>query len=155
MSSASVQTVDRGPRTVARSVVIDAPAEAVFALVADPHHHHDIDGSGTVQPQISGPDRLSDGAKFSVHMKYGPLPYKITSTTTAYVDDELIEWRHPFGHRWRWEFRAIDEAHTEVTEVWDYAPSKAAKLFEVARFPAKNAAGIEATLVGLAARFGN
>jgi hypothetical protein len=128
MSSANVQTVDRGPRTVARSVVIDAPAQGVFALVADPHRHHDIDGSGTVQPQISGPNRLSDGAKFSVHMKYGPLPYKITSTTTA---------------------------HTEVTEVWDYSPSKAARVFELTGYPAKNAAGIEATLAGLAARFAN
>jgi uncharacterized protein YndB with AHSA1/START domain len=151
--TAPVQTVDRGPRAIARKVTIDAPVAQVFALVADPHRHHEIDGSGTVQDEITGPDRLSPGAKFTAHMKYGVVPYKITSTTTAFADNELVEWQHPLGHRWRWEFRAIDDTHTEVTEVWDYHENKRAKMLELIKYPKKNAAGIESTLSGLAARF--
>ena len=33
--------------------------------------------------------------------------------------DELIEWRHPVGHHWRWEFAAITPTITCVTETFD------------------------------------
>ena len=138
---------------MARSVVIGAPAAALFDLVADPHLHHQIDGSGTVQAKVSGPQRLSLGATFTVKMSYGKVPYTITSTTTEFVDNKLIEWQHPMKHRWRWKFRAIDADHTEVTEVWDYHENKAAKILELMHFPQRNAASIEATLAGLAARY--
>lgn len=153
MSNRDVQTVDRGPRQVARRVIVEAPASQLFDLLADPHRHHEVDGSGTVQAKVSGPHRLSPGATFSVGMTFKVVPYRITSTTTAFVPDELIEWQHPLKHRWRWEFQAIDADRTEVTEVWDYRENKAAKMLELMRYPKLNAAGIDATLSGLATRY--
>ncbi|GAB2937445.1 hypothetical protein GCM10027047_37530 [Rhodococcus aerolatus] len=154
MSGPEVSPLDAGPRKVARQTTVAAPVGEVFALVADPHRHHEIDGSGTVRDTVSGPERLSSGATFSVGMKQYGVPYKITSRVTAFEDDRLVEWQHPMGHKWRWEFAGTDAGHTQVTETFDYSTAKAPKMLELLGQPAKNAGGIEETLRGLARRFG-
>lgn len=154
MSDSKVIAVDMGPRQVARRVVVDAPATELFALVANPKRHCELDGSGTVKQAVSGPERLSAGARFSVAMRMYGAPYRITSTVTEFTEDKVIEWRHPFGHRWRWEFDEQSPGHTQVTEVWNYTTAKAPKVFELAGFPKKNAQGITDTLAGLARRYG-
>lgn len=151
--SAEVSSLDAGRRKVALQTVVPAPVGEVFALVADPHRHHEIDGSGTVRDTVTGPDRLSDGASFSVGMKQYGVPYKITSTVTAFEDGRLIEWRHPMGHRWRWEFAETAPGSTQVTETFDYSTAKAPKLLELFGQPGKNSEGIRATLRGLVTRF--
>jgi hypothetical protein len=101
--------------------------------------------------------RLVPGAKFSTKMRMFGVPYRITSTVTAIRPDELIEWRHPVGHRWRWEFTALTPTLTRVTETFDYrdaGPIKD-KLRSYPRmgFVKSNAAGIEATLTQLCERY--
>jgi hypothetical protein len=154
MWNTAVTTVDSGARPVSRRVMVPAPAGEVFALVADPHRHPELDGSGTVRDiPVTGPDRLSQGAKFSVGMKQYGFPYKITSTVTAFEDGRLIEWQHPLGHRWRWEFAETEPGTTQVTETFDYTTARAGKLLELFRQPTKNGVGITKTLEALAARF--
>ncbi len=147
-----VRKVDTGTRTVTRQVVVNAPAEALFAMLADPGRHGEVDGSGTVLSGVRGPDRLSEGAEFSVAMKMYGVPYRITSRVTAFEDGRLIEWRHPMGHLWRWTFEE-HEGRTTVTETFDYTGSRAPKVLELLRMPALNAKGIKATLTGLRERF--
>jgi len=126
----------------------------VFALAADPHRHAELDGSGTVRDTpVKGPHQLEVGTKFSVGMKQYGLPYKITSTVTGYEKDRLVEWQHPGGHKWRWEFEETAPGSTQVTEPFDYSTSKAPKVLELLGQPGKNATGITNTLKGLAARF--
>ena len=150
----TVITVDAGPRRVARQVLVRAPAAEVFALVANPHRHPELDGSGTVRPDpVSGPAMLSAGARFTVGMKQYGVPYKITSTVTAFEADHLIEWQHPLGHRWRWELDETKPGTTQITETFDYSTAKAPKLLELFGQPAKNVIGITKTLEALAARF--
>ena len=154
MTNSTVTTVDSGARKVTRRVVVQAPAATVFALVADPHRHPELDGSGTVRDiPVEGPHRLSPGATFSVGMKQLGVPYKITSTVTAYEEDRLIEWQHPLGHKWRWEFAETAPGTTQVTETFDYTTAKAPGILELTGHPAKNGRGITATLEALAARF--
>ncbi|MFB9745448.1 hypothetical protein ACFFOU_30410 [Pseudonocardia sulfidoxydans] len=45
-------------RTVTASTVVAAPPATVFALLADPHRHHEFDGSGSVRAAVTGPHRL-------------------------------------------------------------------------------------------------
>ena len=144
----TVSSVDAGPRRVSRTVEVEAPAAELFALVADPRRHGELDGSGTVGETVGGPGRLTDDAKFSVRMKQYGVPYRITSRVTELTDDRVVEWRHPFGHRWRWEFTPVSDTSTRVTETFDYSavPSVQAKAFELFKVPAQNATGIEATL---------
>src|ERR1700761_1695654 len=155
MSTPSVSTVDAGPRKVARRVSVPAPAADVFALVADPHRHPELDGSGTVRhAPVTGPHQLSTGARFTVAMKQYGVPYKITSTVTAFEPDRLVEWQHPLGHRRRWEVAEIAPGTTEITETFDYSTAKAPRMLEIVGQPAKNAVGITNTLKALATRFG-
>ncbi|MDF2825827.1 MAG: dimethyladenosine transferase, partial [Mycobacterium sp.] len=48
MNPDTVQFVDAGPHQVSRSIDVDAPAAELFAMLSDPRHHHEVDGSGTV-----------------------------------------------------------------------------------------------------------
>ncbi len=154
MSTASVTEVDTGARRVSRRVVVSAPAAEIFALLADPHRHPELDGSGTVRDTpVTGPARLSQGARFGVGMKQYGVPYKITSTVTAFTDDALVEWQHPLGHRWRWELQETEPGATQVTETFDYHDAKAPKVLELLGQPAKNAEGITSTLRALVDRF--
>ena len=151
----TVEQVEQGPRRVARTVEVPASADDVFALVADPHRHGELDGSGTVRDTVSGPQRLSQGAQFSVAMKQFGIPYRITSTVTRFEDGRLVEWSSPAGHRWRWELTPLTLTSTRVTETFDYStvPAMQGKVFELLGFPRQNAAGIEATLRQLASRY--
>ena len=154
MTDSAVTKVDGGARRVTRRVSVRASSADVFALLADPHRHPELDGSGTVRDiPVTGPERLSDGAKFRVGMKQYGVPYKITSTVTAFEADHLIEWQHPLGHRWRWELDETKPGTTQITETFDYSTAKAPKLLELFGQPAKNGIGITKTLEGLAARF--
>lgn len=153
----TVTVVDAGPKQVSRSVEVSAPASELFAIVADPRRHRELDGSGTVRDNIRGPERLSPGARFSTKMAMFGMPYRITSTVTAYEPDQLIEWRHPLGHSWRWEFAAVTPTSTRVTETFDYrdtGPVKdLLKYYDLTGFAKRNAAGIEATLGRLHDRY--
>ena len=58
---AEILKLDSPKKTAAR-IVIDAPAQQIFDLIADPRCHPLFDGSGTLQGSISGPERLYLGA---------------------------------------------------------------------------------------------
>jgi uncharacterized protein YndB with AHSA1/START domain len=153
----TVTIVDRGPRQVTRRVEVAAPAAELYALAADPRRHPELDGSGTVRDNIEMPAELVVGSKFSTKMKMYGLPYRITSTVTELKPNEVVEWRHPLGHRWRWEFEKLSPALTQVTETFDYRNAGALKnklkYYERMGFRKANAAGIEATLANLRDRY--
>jgi hypothetical protein len=150
-----VFVVDAGPRRVVRRVLVKASAAEIFALVVDPHRHPELDGSGTVRDiPIKGPHHLAAGDEFTVGMRQWGVPYKITSTVTEVVDDRVVEWQHPMGHRWRWSLKEAAPGATEVTETFDYSIHKAPRLLEFFGMHTQNADGITATLERLAARFG-
>ena len=153
----TVRNVDGGPLQVSRSVDIAAPAHELFAIVADPRRHHEIDGSGTVRDNIRAPERLEIGSRFTTKMRMYGFPYRLTSTVTALTPDQLIEWRHPFGHRWRWELHATSPTSTRVTETFDFRDAGAlknrVKYYQATGFAKRNAAGIEGTLRRLRDRY--
>ncbi len=107
--------------------VIQAPASAIFDIIADPARHPQIDGSGTVlQPRPGAPARLSRGASFGMDMKRG-VPYKMISTVTEFDDGRLIAWAPKpasgrgarlVGRVWRFELEPVDGG-TRVRETWD------------------------------------
>jgi uncharacterized protein YndB with AHSA1/START domain len=153
----TVSTVDAGPTQVSRSVEVNAPAAELFEIVANPRRHHEVDGSGTVGDNIKAPSELVPGARFSTKMKMFGVPYRITSVVTALKPNELIEWRHPVGHHWRWEFTALTPTTTKVTETFDYTDAGAIKerlkYYRRMGFAKSNAKGIEASLTRLRDRY--
>lgn len=153
----TVTVVDAGPRRVSRSIEVGAPASELFAIVADPRRHSELDGSGTVADNVSAPAELAAGSKFSTKMRMFGVPYRITSTVTAFTPDSVIEWRHPLGHRWRWQFEQVDPRRTRVTETFDFHTTgtlkDTLKYYERLGFVKANTKGIEATLLKLRNRY--
>ncbi len=138
-------------RSVSRSAVVPAPPEEVFALLADPRRHAEVDGSGTVRSALRAPERLSLGARFGMRMRLG-VPYAITSEVVEFEEDRRIAWRHLGHHVWRYELEEVDGG-TRVTETFDWGPARAPRVLELLGYPARNARSIEQTLERLVARF--
>ena len=106
------------PRTTAARIVISAPAQQIFDLIADPRCHALFDGSGTVQGSISGPERLHLGAKFGMAMKI-KVPYRITNTVVAFEEGKKISWCHLMKWTWSYELEDLGNGGTQVTEIFD------------------------------------
>ncbi|CAB4607449.1 unannotated protein [freshwater metagenome] len=106
------------PRTTAARIVIDAPAQQIFDLIADARSHPLFDGSGTLQGSISGPVRLHLGAKFGMAMKI-KVPYRITNTVVAFEEGKKISWCHLMKWTWSYELEDLGNGSTQVTEIFD------------------------------------
>ena len=133
---------------VSESRVMSADARTIFDIVADPAMHPVMDGSGSVRAvQGSAPARLSLGATFGMDMKLGAA-YKITNEVVEFEEGHRIGWRHFNGHVWRYLFEPVDGG-TRVTEQWDARQVWNKLALRIARFPARNRAGIVATLENL------
>jgi uncharacterized protein YndB with AHSA1/START domain len=134
---------------VSETVTIPADAQRLFDIVADPAQHPVIDGSGSVRAARSGnPARLALGATFGMDMKLG-TSYKITNTVVEFEEGRRLAWRHFNGHIWRYVFEPV-EGGTRVTEEWDARKVWNKLGLRLMGFPARNRAGIRATLARLA-----
>ncbi|PIE34473.1 MAG: dimethyladenosine transferase [Ilumatobacter coccineus] len=142
-------------RVISQTVTIAAPPNQIFALLADPARHAEIDGSDTVQGTRSTTEPLTSGSTFSMKMKLGPIPYRITNRVVEFQHDRLIAWQHFGGHRWRYELEPTTTdtgtPATRVTESFDWSTSRIPWLIERARYPARHRINIAATLERLAA----
>jgi uncharacterized protein YndB with AHSA1/START domain len=141
---------ERNERTISRSRVVDASPETIFAVLADPARHGEIDGSGMVQRSRGGEHRLVLGSRFGMDMKFGPLPYRISNTVVEYEENRLIAWQHFGKHRWRYRLEPLDDGTTRVTEEFDWSTSVFPKGIELAGYPKQHVANIDRTLERLA-----
>ena len=109
--------------------VVAAPPEKIWALVADPRRHQDINGNDTVREAFDVPEKLSLGSTFGMNMEFGG-DYTMTNTVIEYDENRRIAWqarppasgaawRNMFGGRiWRYELEPVDGG-TRVRESWD------------------------------------
>lgn len=132
-------------RVLAAQIEIDAPPEVIFDILIQPRRHPEIDGSGSVQAVIEGPERLSLGAKFRMNMRIG-VSYHITNKVIAFEPNRLITWAHLLGNQWTYELTPLDGGRTLVRETnnvraagWKASLSPAArKLPQIQRSIAKS-----------------
>ncbi len=106
--------------------VIPAPPARIFALLADPSRHPDIDGSGTVRAAHDPSRQLALGDEFGMTMRRG-LGYSMTNRVVELEADRRITWaprptsrwfRFLGGRRWTYELTPV-EGGTLVQETWD------------------------------------
>lgn len=109
---------------VSETAEVDAPPSAVFAVLADPRRHAEIDGSGNVVGAVRSRDvPLRLGSTFSTRMRMG-VPYAMRNRVVEHEPDRLIAWTHVSRVRWRYELEPLDGGtRTRVTESWDARPS--------------------------------
>jgi hypothetical protein len=113
------EILETGNETIKSArIAINAPAEKIFAILSNPHRHKEIDGSHTIQENISGPDKLVLGSKFGMKMRLG-VNYRIKNTVVEYQENSLIAWRHVGRWIWRYELVNIGPQMTQVTETFD------------------------------------
>jgi uncharacterized protein YndB with AHSA1/START domain len=148
--SGDLETVER---------TIPAPPEAIFALLADPSRHHDIDGSGTVKDAKNTPGRVKLGDKFGMAMKRG-VPYSTDNVVIEFDDNRRIAWQTSAagaigtilgpGPIWRYELEPVDGG-TNVRETWDFSAIRGYKpLVRLARSRNDTRAAMGKTLENIA-----
>lgn len=117
--SVRAEIIDTGVEYLYKAkLVINKPTKDIFDYVANPLNHAKFDGSGMVKGKLIGPEKLFLGAKFGMKMKQG-IPYYIKNQVIDFQDGKTIAWQHILHNVWRYEFKAIDQNTTEVTESWD------------------------------------
>ncbi len=124
--------MSESPDVVTVERTIAAEPAAIFALLADPNRHRDIDGSGTVRSAKGDAARLAMGSRFGMSMKLG-MPYSMVNEIIEFDEPKRIAWqtRPPtsiggklFGGRiWRYELEPTDGG-TRVRESWDVSQEK-------------------------------
>ncbi|HEX4831213.1 MAG TPA: SRPBCC family protein [Trebonia sp.] len=110
-------------RVVSASRQVQAPAERIFELIADPAR----------QPQWDGNDNLARADEGQRVRRLGDV-FTMTLTSdqvrenhvTEFEEGRLIAWtpsevgKTPPGHLWRWELVPAGEAGTQVTITYDW-----------------------------------
>lgn len=124
---------DTDPDRTSLSRRIAAPAGRIFAMIASPQGHVDIDGSGML---VAAPDadRLrAVGDTFVMHMDREPLgdlplgEYTVCNTVTVFEQDIELAWtvgavgRTPVGHVYGYRLEPVDEGTTDVTSYYDWS----------------------------------
>ncbi len=134
--------------------VIEAPASAIFAVVADASRHQEIDGSGTVQGVKQPGEPLRLGSEFGMSMKMG-LPYSTKNVVVEFEQDRLIAWKTTGlggligGRIWRYELEPSGEG-TLVRETWDVSQDKQKHFLKKGSMPDNTGKAMTKTLKRLA-----
>ncbi len=112
--------------TAARTV--HAPASVVFALLADPRRHPELDGSDMVRGDVGAEPVTGVGQVFRMDVHHRVAgDYRTDNHVTAFEQDALIAWRtaavdqEPAGWEWRWRTEARDDGATDVSITYDWS----------------------------------
>jgi hypothetical protein len=156
-------TPGRPDCTVTVEHVIQAPAADIFEVLATPARHQEIDGSGMLQGEPKGAQRLSLGAKFSLAMRQGRAKYRSLNRVIEFAEGRLICWETGGefrGHRvigwqqWRYELVPIadpsGEQSTLVLHSYDWGAAMFAPLLRIGGYPRRMAISMPKTLQRLA-----
>ncbi|MGE2690982.1 SRPBCC family protein [Mycolicibacterium pulveris] len=142
--------------------VIRAPAESIFALLADAGRHSSFDGSGTVDHAPGEKSQpLSLGSTFGMSMRSRPeslfLPYRTTNTVVEFEPDRRIAWKTTIGpggliggRIWRYELEPTQDG-TLVRESWDVSEDRQRLVLRLGSMPRQAEDGMRATLERIAA----
>ena len=149
--------------------VINAPAGAIFALIADAGKHSTFDGSGTVDHTTAESIPLQLGTTFSMRMRGRPetlfMPYTMSNKVIEFERDRLIAWQPTTlgglvgGRIWRYELSPVEAegsatpgaGGTLVRETWDVSRDRQRMMLKMGAMPKQAEDGMRATLERLAA----
>jgi hypothetical protein len=153
-------------RKLQASKVIDAPPDVIFALLADPGRHADLDAAGTVRgPAGVSPPIGGIGQVFTMSMHADDLgDYRMVNAVTAYQPVSRIGWAPRLdptcglaeemagvevgGHTFTYDLREVDGG-TEVTETYEWMSVKDERFLQF--FPRISQEQMEGTLDRIAA----
>jgi hypothetical protein len=120
---------------VSVSATIKAPAETVFAVLADPANHVAIDGTGWVREPLEHRQLTEAGQVFRMGMYHANHPdgnYDMANKVRVFDPPRAISWEPGQdvagdgnlqfgGWVWRYDLTPVDESATEVTLTYDWS----------------------------------
>lgn len=124
---------DHGDR-VSATRVINAPAEAIFAILADPAKHAAIDGTGWVCEALDGAPLAAAGQVFRMAMYHPGHPdgnYEMANQVQVLDPPRTISWKPGQyagdgtlrfgGWIWRYDLVPVGPSSTTVTLSYDWS----------------------------------
>lgn len=111
------------PRVVRAAREIEAPAEQIFELIADPAQQPRWDGNENLQEAATGQRVRAVGDVFTMRLTVGSIR---ENHVVDFVEGRRIAWRPaepgqaPPGHRWAWELEPLGPSRTLVTHLYDW-----------------------------------
>ena len=134
-SGPSSRLTDMEPELVTASTTIEASPAAVFAVLADPSSHADIDGTGWVRDSLDGDRITSVGQVFRMAMYHENHPdkdYKMANRVEVFDEPRAIAWQPGTessetgelsfgGWTWRYDLAATGPSQTTVTLTYDWS----------------------------------
>lgn len=144
------------------STTIDAPPEAVFAVLADPSTHAAVDGTGWVRDSLDGERITGTGQVFRMAMFHQNHPdgdYEIANLVEVFDEPRAIGWKPGTedeagelsfgGWTWRYDLEAAGPSQTAVTLTYDWSGAWP-EVREVIQFPAAGPEHLDRSLQHLA-----
>ena len=120
--------------TLSTACTINAPAETVFAVLADPTTHQAIDGTGWVRESLDGKRLTEVGQVFRMamyHDNYGGMHYEVANRVEVFQPPRAIAWMPGQGADdanldfggwiWRYDLEPASDDRTEVTLTYDWS----------------------------------
>ncbi|NNG36351.1 SRPBCC family protein [Nakamurella aerolata] len=153
----------RAERIVIVTRTIDASPATLFNLLADPHQHQRWDGSGMVDGNARGPDRLHLGDTFTMQMHQSRVRYRSVNEVIELDPDKSIAWR-TLG-RWRgrrviggqvWRYQLVPTEDpdgrraTLVIHSYDWGAAMAAPVLALLGYPRRMGRSMAVSLQRLA-----
>jgi uncharacterized protein YndB with AHSA1/START domain len=138
-------------KVVSASLVVAAPPEAIFELIADPERQPTWDGNDNLGHAEAGQRVRSVGDVFTMTLTGGQVR---ENHVVEFEEGRLIAWRpsevgaEPPGHLWRWELESRGDGSTLVTHTYDWTRLTDEHRFKRAR--ATTAEKLDASLGRLA-----
>ncbi len=126
------EVADAQFRVVSSSRIIQAPAERVFAMIAEPALQPLWDGNDNLSEAAPGQRIRAVGDVFTMTLSKGSVR---ENHVVEFVEGRLVAWKPaepalpPVGHLWRWEVDPIDADRCQVTHTYDWT-----ELTDEARF---------------------
>ena len=134
-SGLASRLTDMGTERVTASTTIQAAPEAVFAVLADPSAHADIDGTGWVRGSLDGDRITAAGQVFRMavyHENHPDKDYKIANRVEVFDEPRAIAWQPGTespetgelsfgGWIWRYDLEATNPSQTTVTLTYDWS----------------------------------
>jgi uncharacterized protein YndB with AHSA1/START domain len=116
------------------TTVINAPAEAIFAVLADPASHAAIDGTGRVRETLDSKPLTAPGQIFRVSMYHENHPdgnYQMANRVQVFDPPSTISWEPGYdagdgtlrfgGWTWRYDLTLAGRSNTTVTLSYDWS----------------------------------
>ena len=150
--------------TVAAKITVDARAETVFDLLADPATHAAIDGTGWVRDSLDGELLTHTGQMFRIAMYHDNHPdghYEMANKVINFEQDRTIAWEPGQagedgvvefgGWTWRYDLEPVGTAQTRVTLRYDWSavPPMLREHIEFPPFPVQHLENSLSNLTGL------